>query len=189
MLDELPGILVRWVHALRRLRNRDVPLPTAPKVKAAFANRSDRVRMFLDEMTVPDELGVTRKTLHSEFKMWSSDAGGPVMGRNKFMDRVRLAGVIEYKHRTLGLSFKVKLVDPDRPDATEVPTDGDSPQRGPTTPGVPGRGDSCDTSSLPSPTDIGTDQGRCVLGIGRPGTVTTATVQPGHREAPRSGGP
>ena len=176
MLAELPGILVRWVQALRRLRQRGAPRPTVPEVAAAFANRSDRVRMFLNEMTMPDEVGVTRKELYGAFRMWSSDAGGPVMGRNKFIDRIRLADVIEYKHRTRGMSFKVKLVDPDRPDATEVPTDSDSPQQGPAAPGEPGHGDSCDSSSPTSSSDHGNDQERRDLGVGRPGTVTTATV-------------
>ena len=42
-----------------------------------FANRSDRVRMFLDEMTAPDQHGITRKDLYSAFKVWGSDTAGP----------------------------------------------------------------------------------------------------------------
>lgn len=119
MLTELPGILVRWVHALGELRQRGNPLPTRPNVAATFAQRSDRVRMFLDEMTVPDEVGTPRNALYIEFKVWTQANGsGAVLGRNKFIDRVRLADVEEYNHRTSGRSFRVKVIDPDMPPAT-----------------------------------------------------------------------
>jgi len=112
MMEELPGVLARWVHALHRLRLRGAPLPSNHDVAVTFANRSDRVRMFLDEMTAPDQHGITRKDLYSAFKVWGSDTAGPTMSRNKFLDRVRLTGVEEYRHGQRGWCFRVKLIDP-----------------------------------------------------------------------------
>lgn len=54
MLDELPGILRRWVAAWQRLTARGTYLPTAASVRHEFEVRSDRVRQFF-----ADELAVT----------------------------------------------------------------------------------------------------------------------------------
>ncbi len=169
MLQELPGILVRWVHALRRLRQRGKPLPTAPQVAAAFANKSDRVRMFLSEMTVPDERGVTRKDLYIAFRTWANDSAGPALGKHKFFERVRLADVAEYKHRTRGMSFRVKVIDPDqhRPAPPDVASD--------VTASDPAR-DGCDSSSTPSHAATPSEsRSTAEEKEGCPGTVTTVT--------------
>ncbi|MCA1695828.1 MAG: phage/plasmid primase, P4 family, partial [Actinobacteria bacterium] len=47
--SEMPGILVRWVAALRRLRERGRHLPSHPDVMVEFERRSDRVRQWVAE--------------------------------------------------------------------------------------------------------------------------------------------
>ena len=66
---ELPGILVRWVRAWRRLTARGTYLPTAPEVRAEFEVRSDRVRQW-----VSDELSVTLESARTPGE-WVSIAG------------------------------------------------------------------------------------------------------------------
>jgi putative DNA primase/helicase len=128
LIAELSGILVCWVAALRRLRDRGSFLPTAPNVLAEFAQQSDRVQLFLAQMTVPDELGTARAEVHLRFETWARNNNGHPLGRNKFYERVRLAGVEEYNHRQTGRCFRVKVIDPDRmPTATGAePVDGGS---------------------------------------------------------------
>jgi len=169
MMEELPGVLARWVHALHRLRLRGGPLPTNPDVAVTFANRSDRVRMFLAEMTVPDQHGITRKDLYSAFKVWGSDTAGPTMSRNKFLDRVRLTGVEEYRHGQRGWCFRVKTIDPDRDEAASGPA---PVQRT----GMPATSDSCDSSFTPTPTELPVSQEGDGGGEGGVKSVTTVTA-------------
>jgi len=169
MVEELPGILARWVHALHRLRLRGAPLPTTPDVAAMFANRSDRVRMFLDEMTAPDQHGTTRKDLYNAFKVWGSDTAGPTMSRNKFLDRVRLTGVEEYRHGQRGWCFRVKTIDPDRDEAASGPA---PVQRA----GLPTPSDSCDSSFTSTPAAASLCQEGNGGGEGGVKSVTTVTA-------------
>lgn len=171
MLRELPGILARWVRALQTLRGRGHPLPTRPEVAAAFARGSDRVRAFLDEMTVPNEVGTPRTQLYGDFKAWAMSNGGAVLGRNKFHDRVRNAGVHEYKHRDRGMSYKVRTIDPDRPPQDVQP--GPDPDQA----AAGSNGGSCG-SSVTTSTSTECHHGTTSSRVGEEGreTATTATV-------------
>lgn len=126
MLDELPGILVRWVKALQVRRHRGMFLPTRSDIAGTFAVNSDAVRMFLDEKTVPDSKGTTRTTLYSEYKEWAEESGYKKMSSRKFYERVRSAGVDERRDRALGNCFLVRIYDPGAP---MIPGDPEPPLR------------------------------------------------------------
>jgi putative DNA primase/helicase len=55
---ELPGILVRWVHAWQRLAERGAYRPTNAAIRREFEMRSDRVRQWLEEEMVVTLFGV-----------------------------------------------------------------------------------------------------------------------------------
>lgn len=104
MLDELPGILVRWVRAYRRRVERGHELPTAPAVREAFEIASDKVRQFAaacctvlaDEGTGHWDGGTTTTQLYDAFKTWTTDEGRGGLGKTKFAARLRLVpGVVE----------------------------------------------------------------------------------------------
>jgi hypothetical protein len=52
MLQELPGILNRWIKAYQRLTERGHFLPSAADVAREFETRSDRVLQWLDEVMI-----------------------------------------------------------------------------------------------------------------------------------------
>ena len=130
LMLELPGIFVRWVSALQRLRGRGQHLPTRHDVSEDFGQRSDRVKAFISEWTVPDAKGITRQRLYSAYVEWSTESGTKPLGKQRFYDRVRSAGVGERKDRQHGACFLRALRDS----------------------GDRGDGDSCDSFNPPSPT-------------------------------------
>jgi P4 family phage/plasmid primase-like protien len=130
LMLELPGIFVRWVSALQRLRGRGQHLPTRHDVSEEFGQRSDRVKAFLSEWTVPDEKGITRNRLYSAYVEWATESGTKPFGKQRFYDGARSAGVGERKDRQHGACFLRVLRDP----------------------GDRGDGDSCDSFNPPSPT-------------------------------------
>jgi putative DNA primase/helicase len=93
MLEELPGILRRWVAAWQRARTD--PTPPDERVGAAFEGASDRVRQWVseemevvrcDSLEVPGALTPTE--LARSFARWAEDGGGPPIGRNKLVSRL-----------------------------------------------------------------------------------------------------
>lgn len=117
MLSELPGILASWVRALQRRTARGSWLPTSPEVAAEFARGSDKVRLFLQECTRPDERGTGRRQVYTSYQQWCQSNGYASLGRNKFQARIRSAGVGERQDRALCWCFQVRIVDPDGPGA------------------------------------------------------------------------
>jgi putative DNA primase/helicase len=118
MMNELPGILVRWVAAYQRRRARGAFLPTDPAIRAEFEMASDRVRQWLAtccEVTPVDgTTGAhvsTTSFLHQQFKQWVEDEGRTGMARSKFANRLLLLpGVVECRDakRVRGLNIRVK---------------------------------------------------------------------------------
>lgn len=112
IMQELPGILVRWVKAWQRREARGAYVPTAPAVQTEFENRSDRVRQWMSEamlITAQDweavgsscgqncpravmarcrTHGTARTLLYADFLAWAKESGGAKLGRNKFYDRL-----------------------------------------------------------------------------------------------------
>lgn len=99
MLQELPGILKRWVMAGLRLQLRGRRLDIPPAVAGHFAESSDRVRRFITEackvtdcaagQVMAEGQASTIRDLHYAFKLWAEEQGGAVMGRTHFADRLR----------------------------------------------------------------------------------------------------
>lgn len=122
LMDELEGILVRWVHARRDHMLRGYGWHRAPQVvREHFAAASDRVVQFISTCceigvsTVPanakpvNVLRVERgewpagpslmSDLFSAFEWWAKDERGAGMKRSTFRDRVdAIAGVKTIKH-------------------------------------------------------------------------------------------
>lgn len=107
IMRELPGILVRWVKANRRLRDRGRRLVTDAKVMQKFELRSDRVKQFVVEActVVPHESGpvgkdqmTTATELTKGFARWADSQSTSKMGRNKLIERLStLPGVREVR--------------------------------------------------------------------------------------------
>lgn len=111
MVNELPGILVRWVRAWQRMDARGDYTETAPDVAKEFAIRTNRVRQFIEEVCqvnrkvayqgygdlvdVTPNMGLTvgtstpSKSLYDAYCRWASDAGMKSTGRNTFFERLR----------------------------------------------------------------------------------------------------
>jgi putative DNA primase/helicase len=127
MLTELPGILVRWVTALRRLQDRGQFQPIDTVVRADFEARSDRVRQWVAErcriVSAQDKYGravlpgghvpardmTTKRDLARAFNRWAEDQAGAKMGERKIIDRLTsINGVVEVrdeKTRTRGFNL------------------------------------------------------------------------------------
>jgi putative DNA primase/helicase len=94
IMDELEGILVRFVMAWNRMNDRGGYSPTLPRVREAFEIGSNRVRQWIsDEMTVADVEGRTNVAmaeantgaeLHRMFSAWAELQKTPGMGRKSF---------------------------------------------------------------------------------------------------------
>jgi DNA polymerase-1 len=114
MIREAPGILRRWVEAYGRYLARGTWLPSDPEIMEEFARISDRVRLWLHDETkaVESPLGTAGNDLYQAFKRWARDNEGHGLGKKKFFDRLRSAGVEEYQvHRTDAVHFRVVLKD------------------------------------------------------------------------------
>lgn len=123
LMEELPGILVRWVRAWQRRAERGGYLPTAPEVMKSFEAASDRVNQWADDMTrvhpeavgtLVDQDGGTGKTeLYLAFKNWLSVEGGAApMKRSDFLARLEsLQGVgevrLRHRNKNIGLNITV----------------------------------------------------------------------------------
>ncbi len=108
MMDELSGILRRWVAAWQRLNERGHFLPTAPEVRQDFEIRSDRVRQFVQECctvwpaapgaSLPKEQTSTKREFTSAFNRWATANKGHEMQPRKITDRLMaMDGVYEVR--------------------------------------------------------------------------------------------
>ena len=121
LLKELPGILARFIRALRAHRERGHYIGTDARTREDFKRQSNRVQEFLDEMTRPAEKphGIQRAMLWESWKAWVAANGYQQGGRNKFFAKVRSCGLEEFKPKGGSVSFPVEIIDPDRWDGDE----------------------------------------------------------------------
>ena len=97
ILEELPGILVRWVKAYQRLMKRGRKLETDAAVMQEFALKSDRVRQFVTEAcaitpagtgTVGAKEMTTATDITEAFREWAESQSTSKMGRNKLVQKL-----------------------------------------------------------------------------------------------------
>ena len=97
--NELPGVLRLLVQALHKRRQRGRFLPLDKDRQRAFAEKTDRVRMFLAESTRPGDRSrqcILKSALFQDYRLWVADNLGDKaipLGKHKFNERVRLSGV------------------------------------------------------------------------------------------------
>lgn len=110
VVSELPGILVRWVEAWRRRRERGRWLETSEQVRHEFDRKSDRVRMFLDEACTVGEGFSTATELTQAFKVYAEANGGKPIGRNKLAERLEHApGVEEARDANRRRGYNIRI--------------------------------------------------------------------------------
>ena len=128
MLDELSGILTRWVLAWRRWHDRGAYLPNDPQVGREFEARSDRVRLWVElccRVVEQDENGVpvhegselstnmmsTRRELARQFMTWSAQTGGSTMAERKIIDRLTsINGVYDVRSPNRGRGLNIVIL-------------------------------------------------------------------------------
>lgn len=124
---ELPGILVRWVKAYRRVLERGGYTPTDARVRREFDTRSDRVAQWVADVcqvieatpgqNLPEYQCTGRRETARAFNTWAMDQNGHKMGERKIFDRLgQIQGVVEVRagrSRTRAFNIVVK----DDPDA------------------------------------------------------------------------
>lgn len=130
LLDELDGILVRWVRAWQRFYARGESYQrTAAEVMAEFTEQSDRIHEWVaEEMAVvpvtDDGNGLTGTQLREQYKAWAELNGYMVLGRNRLMQRLRnFPGVHEVRvgqNRLRGLNIVPRPDDYEPPAAAPV---------------------------------------------------------------------
>lgn len=106
---ELPGILVRLVGAYQAhaARGGYLDTPATRRAGAEFAQASDRVRLFLAEATDPDPDGsIPRAQLYRDFETWCTDNRRQSLGKHKFFDLVRAAGLTDAKNAAGTIAFR-----------------------------------------------------------------------------------
>jgi len=118
--DEIPGVLRLMVEALHKRKQRGNFLPLDEGRQQAFAERTDRVRMFLADRMEPGNKGprcIPRSELYQLFCSWVEEEhggkAGRILGKHKFNERVRLAGVEEFKPATGSWRWDLVEVDPE----------------------------------------------------------------------------
>lgn len=125
IMEELPGILARWVTAWQRKNNRGAYLPTVAEIATEFATKSDRVAEWITECCEivthgrertsegvaetavtpgslqPDSATSTTRELFKAFIRWVDDAHGPRMGERQFKARLNsINGVMEVRRKS-----------------------------------------------------------------------------------------
>ena len=115
LMEELPGILNRFIQALKSHRQRGGYVGADAATREAFDRQSNRVKEFLDEMTRPTvkPRGTPRSELWIAWREWAGANGYQAGGRNKFMDKVRGCDVGEFKPEGGSWSFALEIVDPE----------------------------------------------------------------------------
>lgn len=127
LMDELPGILVRWVAAWRRFHQRGGYQRTADAVREQFEAKSDRVVQFVTDMC--DITGAKegarleahqctgRRDVAFAFNAWAKRNGGTEMGERKIFERLRnIQGIAEVRGLKGARAFNVvvRSADEDR---------------------------------------------------------------------------
>lgn len=113
IMEELPGILVRWVKAHQRWRERGGYLATATNVRDDFERRSDRVRQFVSECCIvheaatgaslPGDRVTTKRDFAKRFNQWATSNKGAEMTPRKIVDRLMaIHGVYEVRRSDTG---------------------------------------------------------------------------------------
>lgn len=109
MMEELSGILVRWVRAWQRMNERGGYQPTLPRVKTAFEIGSSRILQWIsDDMmiiavdktgaAVEQDKGNTIADLHRMFSKWAEINKSSIMGRKTFTGHLNsVIGVTEVR--------------------------------------------------------------------------------------------
>lgn len=122
ILQELPGILNRFIRALQAHRQRGGYVGADAVTRENFSRASNRVKEFLDEMTRPvvRPQGTPRTTLWESWKAWAGENGYVAGGRNGFMEKVRSCQVDEFRPKGGSLSFAVQLIDPETHESDTV---------------------------------------------------------------------
>lgn len=118
IMQELPGILNRFIRALRAHRERGGYIGTDDVTRANFSRQSNRAKEYLDEMTRPVERpeGTPRAILWTSWQSWAQDNGYNPGGRNGFFEKVRSCGVDEFTPKGGSKSFALKVIDPETQD-------------------------------------------------------------------------
>lgn len=151
---ELPGILVRWVKAYQRYRERGSWLPADVTVSNEFEIRSDRVRLWVSEKSsvvsattagvtvtpgslLPPRFVTSKRELFRAFTEWAKANNGKPIGERKFIDRLTsINGVFEVRNastKTRGLNVVLRGED-EWEDKTGTPPGGTSGSPEPTVP-------------------------------------------------------
>lgn len=134
VMEELPGILVRWVRAWQRRAARGTYLATHEDVRREFEAASDRVRLWVDSVcvihggavgsVVGAEQGTGKTELYLSFKDWLSREGGAgAMKRGDFIHRLSsLPGVGEVRltHRNKNIGLNVTVCPDDEKDKSRT---------------------------------------------------------------------
>ncbi|MCP9914487.1 hypothetical protein KBZ07_13990, partial [Cyanobium sp. BA20m-14] len=161
--DEIPGVLRLLVEALHKRKLRGNFLPLDPGRQQAFAERTDRVRMFLVERTVPGDRSprcIPRSNLYQLFCSWVEEEHGGkagwILGKHKFNERVRLAWVQEFKPEGGTWCWDLIEVDPETAERgpSKLPSGPDCDQ-GQHQTSTPGGGSAVSGSKVPSKTAEG----------------------------------
>lgn len=134
VMEELPGILVRWVRAWQRRDQRGGYLPTVESVRREFEAASDRVKLWADQAAVihpeavgslvGENLGTGKTDLYLSFKQWLEREGGAgAMKRADFLHRLEsLPGVAEVRlrHRNKNIGLNVTVCQEDEKDKSRT---------------------------------------------------------------------
>lgn len=111
IMKELPGILVRWVKANKRMRERGRRMETNPAVMEEFGLRSDRVRQFVTECCVKSAGFATATEIAAAFKTWAEHNNQKALGRQKIVERLScMDGVSEARDAKGRRGYNLKIL-------------------------------------------------------------------------------
>jgi putative DNA primase/helicase len=123
IMQELPGILVRWVKAYARVLERGGYTQTDAAVRREFETRSDRVAQWVADVcliteaahgqNLPDSKATGRRESARAFNTWAERNGGSKMGERKIFDRLgHIPGVVEVRAgRNRARAFNIVVKD------------------------------------------------------------------------------